>query len=77
MYIFLFFARWSHFFQVRPIKKIFTLFLFSASAYYRAKWINYAAIIVWVCWYECQSVACMCVLKKDVCVCVVVCPCNI
>ncbi len=32
------------------IKKILVLFLFSASAYYRANWINNAAIIVWVCW---------------------------
>ncbi len=46
-----------HFFQVWPIKQILALFLFSASASYRANWINNAAIIVWVCWYGCQSVA--------------------
>ncbi len=50
------------------IKQILALFLFSASAYYRANWINNAAIIVWVCWYGCQSVVCMCVIKKSVCV---------
>jgi len=33
--------------HVWPIKKILTLLLFSASAYYRANWINDAAIIVW------------------------------
>ncbi len=45
------------------IKQILALFLFSASAYYRANWINNAAIIVWVCWYGCQSVVCMCVVR--------------
>ncbi len=59
------------FFQVWPIKQILALFLFSASAYYRANWINNAAIIVCVCWYECQSVVCMCVIKKCVCVLVI------
>ncbi len=63
------------FFQVWPIKQILALFLFSASAYYRANWINNAAIIVWMCWYGCQSVVCMCVIKKNVCV--RVCSCNI
>ncbi len=29
-------------------------------------WINNAAIIVWVCWYRCQSVVCVCM-----CVCVI------
>ncbi len=47
-----------------------------ASAYYRDDWINNAVIIVWVCWYGCQSVVCMCVIKKN-CVCVHVCACNI
>ncbi len=41
------------------IKQILTLFLFSASAYYIANWINKAAIVVWVCWYGCQSVVCI------------------
>ncbi len=50
------------------IKQILALFLFSASAYYRDNWINNAAIIVCVCWYKCQSVVCMCVIKK-LCVC--------
>ncbi len=59
------------FFQVWRIKQILALFLFSASAYYRANWINNAAIIVWVCWYGCQSVVCMCVIKKIVCVLVI------
>ncbi len=31
-----------------------------------ANWINNAAIIVWVCWYGCQSVVCMRVIKKNV-----------
>jgi len=39
------------FFQVWPIKQIIALFLFSALAYYRANWINYVTIFVWVCWY--------------------------
>ncbi len=56
------------FFQVWSIKQILTLFLFSASAYYRDNWINNAAIIVWVCWCGCQSVVCMSVIKKIVCV---------
>ncbi len=51
------------------IKQILTLFLFLASACYRANWINNAAIIVWVCWYGCQSVVCMRVIKKIVCSC--------
>ncbi len=67
-YFLLFFTRWCYFFQVWSIKQILTLFLFSASEYYRANWINNAAIIVWVCWYRCQSVVCMCVIKKSVCV---------
>ncbi len=54
------------------IKQILALFLFSASAYYRANWINNAAIIVWVCWYGCLSVVCMCVIKKNVCMCMCV-----
>ncbi len=54
------------FFQVWPIKQILALFLFSASLYYRAKWKNNAAIIVWVRWYGCQSVVCMCHKKKCV-----------
>ncbi len=58
------------FFQVWPIKQIFALFPFSASAYYRANWINNAAIIVCVL-YGCQSVVCMRVIKKN-CVCVLV-----
>ncbi len=36
------------------IKQILALFLFSASAYYRANWINNAAIIEWV-WFVCVS----------------------
>ncbi len=52
------------FFQVWPIKQILALFLFSASAYYRANWINNSAIIV----YGCQSVVCMCVIKIKMCV---------
>jgi len=35
--------------QVWPIKKILALLVFSAYAFYRANWINYAAIIVCVC----------------------------
>ncbi len=65
----LFFFQMVPFFQVWSIKQILALFLFYASAYYRANWINNAAIIVWVCWYGCQSVVCMCVIKKKfVCV---------
>ncbi len=64
----IFFYQMVPFFQVWPIKQILALFLFSASAYYRANWINNAAIIVCVCWYGCQSVVCMCVIKKIVCV---------
>jgi len=26
---------------------------------------NYAMIIVWMCWYGCLSVVCMCVIKKN------------
>ncbi len=45
------------------MKQILALFLFSASAYYRANWINNAAIIVWVwcdtmdviVWFVCVS----------------------
>ncbi len=44
---------------IKSIKQILTLFLFSASAYYRANWINNAAIIVWMCRYGCQSVVCV------------------
>ncbi len=56
-------------FQVWPIKKILALFLFSASAYYRANWTDNAVIIVWMCWYGCQSVVCMRVIKCNwVCV---------
>ncbi len=55
------------------IKQILTLFLFSASAYYRANWINNAAIIVCVCvlvWMsECGLYVCH---KKKLCVCVCV-----
>ncbi len=54
------------------IKQILALFLFSASAYNRANWINNAAIIVWVCWYRCQSVVCMCHKKNCVCVLVLI-----
>ncbi len=43
------------------VKQIRALFLFSASAYYTANWINNAAIVVCLCWYRCQSVVCMCV----------------
>ncbi len=71
----LFFYQMVPFVQVWSIKQILALFLFSASAYYRASWINNAAIIVWVCWYGCQSVVCKCVIKNCVCVCV--CSCNI
>ncbi len=63
------FYQMVQFFQVWSIKQILALFQFSASAYYRANWINNAAIIVWVCWYRCQSVVCMYVIKKIVCVC--------
>ncbi len=59
--------------QVWPIKQILTFFLFSAFA--GASWINYAAVIVCVCWYGCQSVVCLCVLKRNVFVCVCVCVC--
>ncbi len=52
------------FFEVWSIKQILALFLCSASGYYRASWINNAAIIVCVCWYGCQRVVCMCVIKK-------------
>ncbi len=46
------------FFQVWSIKQILALFLFSASAYYRANWINNAAI--WMS--ECGLyVLCVCV----------------
>ncbi len=58
------FYQMGQFFQVWPIKQILALFLFSASAHYRANWINNAAIIVWVSWYVCQSVVCMSVIKK-------------
>ncbi len=56
-------------FQVWFIKQIF---LFSFSAYYRADWINNAAIIVCMCWYGCQCVrVCVCVgMDVSVCVCV-------
>ncbi len=48
------------FFQVWPIKQILALFPFSASAFYRANWINNAAIIVCVgmdvrVWFVCVS----------------------
>jgi len=59
-------------FQVWSMKQILALILFSASAYYRANWINYAMIFVWVCWYGCQSVVGICVLYICVCVCVCV-----
>ncbi len=51
------------FFQVWPIKQLLALFMFSASGYYRDNWINNAAVIVCVCWYGCQSVVCMYVIK--------------
>ncbi len=57
MIFFTIFYQMVPFFQVWSIKQILTLFLFSASVYYRDKWINNAAIIVCVC----------------VCVCVYVC----
>ncbi len=62
-------AIFSDFVYKGSIKQILDLFLFSTYAYYRANWINNAAIIVWVCWYRCPSVVCMCVIKKIVCVC--------
>jgi len=37
------------FLRVWPTKQTLALFPFSASAYYRANWINYAAMIMWVC----------------------------
>ncbi len=43
-----FFYQMVPFFQVWSIKQILTFFLFSASEYYRANWINNAAIIVCV-----------------------------
>ncbi len=51
------------FFQVWSIKQILTLYLFSASAYYRDNWINNAAIIVCVLvWMsECGLYVCVCV----------------
>jgi len=52
------------FFLSLAYKKNITLFLFSGSAYYRANWINYATIFVWVRWYGCQSVVSMCVIKN-------------
>jgi len=72
-YISIFFFTISYqmvpFSQVWPIKQIPAFFLFSASVYYyRANKINYAAIIVWVCWYGRQSVICMC-YKKKMCAC--------
>ncbi len=54
------------------VYKANTLFLFSASAYYRVNCINNAAIIVYVCWCGCQSVVCMCVINQ-----MCVCACNI
>lgn len=72
-YFLLFFIRWCHFFLSLAYKTNVALFLFSGSAYYRANWINYATIFVWVCWYGCQSVVSMCVIKKYVCVCVRMC----
>ncbi len=45
------------------IKQILALFLFSIGQLE-----NNTAIIVWVCWYGCQSVVCMYVIKKIVCV---------
>ncbi len=55
------------FFHVWSIKQILTLFLFSASAYYRDNWINNAAIIVCVgvdvrVWFVCVITNCVCVL---------------
>ncbi len=41
------------FIQVWPIKQILALFMFSASAYYRANWINKADITVCVCVRAC------------------------
>ncbi len=68
----LFFYHMVPFFQVRSIKQILALFLFSASAYYRANCINNAAIIVCVC--VCVLVwmsVCVCeCVGMDVCVCV-------
>ncbi len=59
------------FFQVCPIKQILALFPFSASAFYRANWINNAAIIVCVLvWmsecglYACQNII-VCVHVRD------------
>ncbi len=47
------------FFQVWSIKQILALFLFSASAYYRASWI---IMQLYLC--ECVvSVVCMCIIK--------------
>jgi len=50
--------------QVWPIKQILALFWFSAYDYYGVNWINYAAIIVWMCCYGCQSVVYMGVIKN-------------
>jgi len=45
--------------QVWPIKQILALFWFSAYDYYGVNWINYAAIIVWMCWMsECGLYGC-------------------
>ncbi len=49
---FVFFTIFYHmvpFFQVWSIKQVLALYLFSASANYRVKWINNAAVIVRVC----------------------------
>ncbi len=56
-------------FQVWPIRQTLALFLFSASANYRANCINNPAIIVRGGWYGCQSVVCMRVIQKQLCVC--------
>jgi len=73
LHFYFFFYQMMPFFQVWSIKQILALLLFSALAHYTASRINYATIFVWVCWYGCQSVVGMCVIKKYVCVCVRIC----
>ncbi len=57
------------FFQVWPIKQILTLFLYCFQLLHIIEPIrlNNAVIIVWVFWYGCQTMVCMCVIKIKMC----------
>ncbi len=53
-------------FQVWSIEQILALFLFPASKYYRANWINNAAIIVWfLCVSQKKIVCVLVILEKE------------